>query len=394
MGPCRSTEFEQLTKIETSDGSGVLSPAMQADEMESAGTSRKRCAVEVEGERQSDKKLKTVPELVSEVENMPLPPQGQSFQDQKPPVLPRVPSCPSSAEKTLYNEYLDMMVANGAKFSEWNNAPGPDDCLLVIDMQNDFLPADVAPAGGAFGVAEGGATVKPIVDLIERFSQRGSMVVATKDYHPLEHSSFTTHGGPFPPHCVQGSPGSRFFPPVGEALAAAKASRQGAVEIAFKGFAEETDSFGSLPYDQAYFKEGMPHCKWEVGSSNKEHFGTCCGPWTGAFCLQCGHLEKDIDAPPDVMAVMRRDKRPLSTVLPALGRGGRLLIVGLAFDFCIIDTAVNASKMGYDVFIAPEACRAAHIPGMGKHGSGFLTDPSTMAARFEDHNIKLVPLLA
>ena len=84
------------------------------------------------------------------------------------------------------------------------------------------MPQDAVtnPHGGKFGVAEGGHVVKPIVSLIDSFVAAGSTVVATRDYHPHDHVSFLSQGGPFPAHCVQGSPGSKFLPAIAAALAA------------------------------------------------------------------------------------------------------------------------------------------------------------------------------
>ena len=78
------------------------------------------------------------------------------------------------------------------------------DALLVIDMQVDFLP------GGALGVAGGHETVAPINHLIELFQARGLPVFASRDWHPQDHCSFAAQGGPWPPHCVAGSPGAEF----------------------------------------------------------------------------------------------------------------------------------------------------------------------------------------
>jgi len=78
------------------------------------------------------------------------------------------------------------------------------DALLVIDMQVDFLP------GGALGVAGGHETVAPINHLIELFQARGLPVVASRDWHPGDHCSFAAQGGPWPPHCVAGTPGAEF----------------------------------------------------------------------------------------------------------------------------------------------------------------------------------------
>jgi nicotinamidase/pyrazinamidase len=78
------------------------------------------------------------------------------------------------------------------------------DALLVIDMQNDFLP------GGALGVASGHEVVAPINHLIELFREQGLPIVASRDWHPADHCSFAAQGGPWPPHCVAGTPGAEF----------------------------------------------------------------------------------------------------------------------------------------------------------------------------------------
>lgn len=80
----------------------------------------------------------------------------------------------------------------------------PSDALLIIDLQNDFLP------GGALGVASGHEVVAPINHLIELFREQGLPVYASRDWHPGDHCSFAAQGGPWPPHCVAGTPGAEF----------------------------------------------------------------------------------------------------------------------------------------------------------------------------------------
>ena len=72
--------------------------------------------------------------------------------------------------------------------------------LIVVDFQNDFTP------GGALGV-DGGDT---IAGRINELAASGDfdLVVATRDWHPPEHGSFVRQGGPWPDHCVQGTPGA------------------------------------------------------------------------------------------------------------------------------------------------------------------------------------------
>jgi len=74
--------------------------------------------------------------------------------------------------------------------------------LVVVDVQNDFCP------GGALAVAEGDAVVEPI----NRMAADYDVVVATRDWHPSEHGSFASRGGPWPRHCVQGTPGAELNP--------------------------------------------------------------------------------------------------------------------------------------------------------------------------------------
>jgi nicotinamidase/pyrazinamidase len=74
------------------------------------------------------------------------------------------------------------------------------EALLIIDVQNDFLP------GGALAVPDGDAVIDPINVLVA--DPRFAVVLATRDWHPPDHNSFAEQGGPWPPHCVQGTPGA------------------------------------------------------------------------------------------------------------------------------------------------------------------------------------------
>jgi len=78
--------------------------------------------------------------------------------------------------------------------------------LLLVHLQNDFCP------GGALAVA-GGDQVIPVANAcIRYFASEGFPIVATRDWHPENHCSFHAQGGPWPPHCVQGSRGAQFHP--------------------------------------------------------------------------------------------------------------------------------------------------------------------------------------
>jgi nicotinamidase/pyrazinamidase len=76
--------------------------------------------------------------------------------------------------------------------------------LLVIDFQNDFTE------GGALAVPDGDAIAPRVNELID--SGEFDLVVATRDWHPPDHASFEAQGGPWPPHCVQGSRGAELHP--------------------------------------------------------------------------------------------------------------------------------------------------------------------------------------
>lgn len=95
-------------------------------------------------------------------------------------------------------------AAKGASPKRWTLEPG--DALVLVDVQRDFLP------GGALGVASGDAVVPVLNRYIALFSAAGLPVYATRDWHPERHCSFRAQGGPWPPHCLQGSDGAAFAP--------------------------------------------------------------------------------------------------------------------------------------------------------------------------------------
>ena len=249
--------------------------------------------------------------------------------------------------------------------------------------------------------------------------------------------------GPFPPHCVQGSVGSHFFAPIARALTAARALPSARVHTIFKGISEDIDSFAAFPYEAA---------RAETRLSKHVH---CSIAWTGGFILKCSNAAADVNAPPDVLAFTKRrtvadvimSEVPLTRdapaapadradlLLPSAPAPGppprsvkrarsadgllqpststreapcaaeaasapsgpapsrRLFVVGLAFDYCVLDSAMNAAVSGlFDgggVYILTDATRAAHIPGLGTHGSGFLTAPEDIVEACVKYNLKL-----
>ena len=80
------------------------------------------------------------------------------------------------------------------------------DGLLVVDVQNDFLP------GGALGVQRGDEVVPVLNRYMAAFRARGLPIFASRDWHPAKHCSFREQGGVWPVHCVVGTNGAEFHP--------------------------------------------------------------------------------------------------------------------------------------------------------------------------------------
>jgi len=302
-----------------------------------------------------------------------------------------------SEASPLFDEYLDLCHNSGWEdhaglLQSGEVSIGEGDCLIVVDMQNDFVPQDdvTNPRGGAFGVPEGADIAPLIVKLMKHFAVSGAMVIATRDYHPCGHCSFQP-SGPFPSHCIQGSVGSQFYGPVGECLHELRGLGRRA-EVVFKGFHEDTDSFGSFRYsdtDDTWSR--LAH----KDQSTKLH-GCSLSAWTGCVTLKCSNLDEDVNAPPDVCAVLERE-----SLADRLKREGikRVFACGLALDFCVLDTVLNgrkaASKAGFQqVSMILDAARAAHIADVGQYGSGFLSDPKQVGAKLAAAMATVVPAQA
>ena len=76
--------------------------------------------------------------------------------------------------------------------------------LVVVDVQNDFCP------GGALPAPDGDKIVPLLNEYVEKFRRAGAAIIFTRDWHPPDHSSFKSQGGPWPPHCIQNSEGAKF----------------------------------------------------------------------------------------------------------------------------------------------------------------------------------------
>ena len=78
--------------------------------------------------------------------------------------------------------------------------------LVVVDVQVDFCP------GGALPVPEGDKVVGALNGYINQFAAAQAPIIFTRDWHPPNHSSFKSQGGPWPPHCIQNTEGAKFHP--------------------------------------------------------------------------------------------------------------------------------------------------------------------------------------
>jgi nicotinamidase/pyrazinamidase len=195
----------------------------------------------------------------------------------------------------------ESMIGRGLGCSR---SPGAS-ALLVVDVQNDFC------AGGALAVPDGDA----VVPVCNRLMGRFPAVILTQDWHPAGHASFaSSHPGrqPFasiampygnqtlwPDHCVQGTAGAAFHPAL---------SVDCADLIVRKGFHPGIDSYSAF-------------------------------------------YENDRTTPTGLAGYLR--ERGLSDVT----------LVGLAYDFCVLYSALDARAQGFAVSVVRAGCRAIDLAG-------------------------------
>jgi nicotinamidase/pyrazinamidase len=113
-------------------------------------------------------------------------------------------------------------------------ASGARDALVVVDVQNDFLPPH-----GALAVPGGDEVIRPINDLLA--AGGFDLVVATRDWHPPDHASFDSQGGPWPVHCVRDTAGAQISPAIDRAAIDA---------IIDKGTAQGSDGYSAFESTQ------------------------------------------------------------------------------------------------------------------------------------------------
>src|SRR5262252_2677090 len=183
--------------------------------------------------------------------------------------------------------------------------PGAADALIVVDVQNDFCP------GGRLAVQKGDEIVPVVNDLAKRFEN----VVLTQDWHPAGHQSFAnSHPGTkpcdsiklsygeqvlWPDHCLQGSEGAALHKDL------------------------------AVPHAQLVVRKG-----WR----------------------------RDVDSYSAFLEADRKSRTGLEGYLDERGIK-RVFVCGLATDFCVAWTALDARKLGFDCVVVEDACRAIDMQG-------------------------------
>ncbi|MBI1977469.1 MAG: bifunctional nicotinamidase/pyrazinamidase [Candidatus Omnitrophica bacterium] len=157
--------------------------------------------------------------------------------------------------------------------------------LIIVDAQNDFCP------GGALAVKNGDKVVSVLNRYIAYFQAVRAPIFATRDWHPKNHVSFKERGGPWPPHCVQGSKGANLHP-----------------ELKLP-YASTVISKGFLPDQDAY--SGFQGTDLEVRLK-----------------------EKGVK---------------------------RVFIGGLATDYCVKNTVLDALKCGFEIFLLTDAIHGVEV---------------------------------
>lgn len=175
--------------------------------------------------------------------------------------------------------------------------------LLLVDLQNDFMP------GGALAVPEGDEIIPVINSLLQ---MKFDCILATKDWHPQDHGSFAVMHGKspgevinlfgleqilWPVHCVQSSQGADFAPGI---------DKSKIEKVFYKGIDKEIDSYSAF-YDNGHRRS------------------------TG-------------------LQVFLRKKSVLD-----------LYIAGLATDYCVKYSVLDAAKMGFNIFIVADGCKAINL---------------------------------
>lgn len=163
--------------------------------------------------------------------------------------------------------------------------------LIVVDVQADFLP------GGALGIDGGDEIIEPILKYAKSIHDRGGLVIATRDYHPADHCSFSDDpqfvDKSWPPHCMQGTKGVKID----------KRIQAVADYVVSKGYDKDEEAYSGFAGTTLKPKQSLEQIL-------KDH---------------------DVDS---------------------------VYVVGLAFDYCVKHTALDANALGYPTTVWKEMTRS------------------------------------
>jgi nicotinamidase/pyrazinamidase len=120
------------------------------------------------------------------------------------------------------------------------------DALVIVDLQYDFLPPN-----GALAVPSGNEVIPVLNSYISLFNSRHLGIFATRDWHPANHCSFKTRGGPWPVHCVMNSHGAAFTTELKLPLATLIISKPSSVDR------ETYSAFEGTDFDKRLRTEGV-----------------------------------------------------------------------------------------------------------------------------------------
>jgi nicotinamidase/pyrazinamidase len=183
------------------------------------------------------------------------------------------------------------------------------DALIVVDLQNDFLP------GGALAVPEGDRIISPLNDIIKIFQDKNLPLFFTRDWHPPHHSSFLESGGNWPVHCVKDTNGAAF---------AAGLTIPVSASIISKASEPDTDEYSGL---MGFDDDG-------------------------------NRLDE----------ILKRE-----TIR-------RVVIGGLATDYCVLNTVLDALDLGCEVYVVTDGVRAVNVKP--DDGTRAMQDMTDKGARF------------
>jgi nicotinamidase/pyrazinamidase len=162
------------------------------------------------------------------------------------------------------------------------------DALLITDMQKDFLLGGMLPV-------EGGDEIIPVLNgYIRRFEDANAHLFASRDWHPPNHISFKSQGGPWPPHCIQDTEGAKF---------SSTLKLPSRIVVISKATNPEHESYSV--FDGTSFAHELKMCETK-----------------------------------------------------------RLFIGGLATDYCVVNTVLDALKLGYETVVLADATLGINVePG-------------------------------